>query len=56
MANLLRSYADVLDGAAALVHHDVRPENVFRNRQSGVIDWEWALVGDPGLRLCWAEE
>lgn len=57
VTDLLRDGATVLDSAtSALVHHDVRPENVFRNEQPGVIDWEWTLVGDPGLGLCWGEE
>ena len=57
VGDLLRDNSDVLAGAtAALVHHDTRPENVYRNERPGVIDWEWTLVGDPGLGLCWGEE
>lgn len=57
VADLLRDNDDVLTGVtSALVHQDVRPENVYRNERPGVIDWEWTLVGDPGLGLCWGEE
>lgn len=57
VAALIRDSADVLNGAtSALVHHDVHPDNVFCNNQLGVIDWEWTLIGDPGLCLCWGEE
>lgn len=44
------------DPPATLLHADVRATNVFLNETPGVIDWEWTLVGDPGLMLCWAEE
>lgn len=57
VADLLRDSADILnDASSALVHQDVHPDNVFRNHQLGVIDWEWTLIGDPGLCLCWGEE
>nr|WP_222914405.1 phosphotransferase [Natrinema sp. SYSU A 869] len=55
-ADLVRGKTDVLDGASpALLYPDVRLENVFQNGRPGVIDWEWTLVGDPGLGLCWGE-
>lgn len=57
VVDLLRDNADPLnDAPATLVHQDVHPSNVFRNHQLGVIDWEWTLIGDPGLCLCWGEE
>lgn len=56
VAALLRRASDILDGATpALLHQDIRPGNVLRDGQPGVIDWEWVLVGDPGLGLCWGE-
>jgi len=56
VASLLQDNSDVLDGAKpALIHQDIRPGNVFQNEQPGVIDWEWTLVGDPALGLCWGE-
>lgn len=57
VTDLIRDSADVLnDASSTLVHHDVHPANVFRNHRPGVIDWEWTLIGDPGLCLCWGEE
>jgi fructosamine-3-kinase len=46
----------ILDGATpTLVHQDIRPENVFDGDRLGAVDWEWTLVGDSGLGLCWGE-
>ena len=54
----VRSYRDRLDGtAAALLHCDPRPANCSLDPDGGpgLLDWEAALVGDPTLDLCFAE-
>lgn len=57
VADLMRDSVELLtDTPATLVHQDIHPDNVFRNEQLGVIDWEWTLIGDPALCLCWGEE
>lgn len=56
VATLIREKHAILDRApAALIHAVVRTTNLFLNGIPGLIDWEWTLVGDPGLMLCWAE-
>jgi hypothetical protein len=55
-SDLCRRAAGTLDGAdATLVHQDVRRPNCFVTPTPGAIDWEWSIVGDPGLGICWAE-
>lgn len=53
--NLRKHHVYLDDVSTALLHGDPRPENCFLDGQPGFIDWETALVGDPVLDLCYAE-
>jgi aminoglycoside phosphotransferase (APT) family kinase protein len=45
-------------GAATLVHGDVLPHNILANQDqvSGLVDWEFAHIGDPAEDLAYCRE